>query len=39
MEEKFINGEKVYFFDELTSTMDLANKLITQNKTGVYLFQ
>ena len=35
MEEKFINGEKVYFFDELTSTMDLANKLITQNKTGV----
>ena len=35
MEEKFINGEKVYFFDELTSTMDLANKFITQNKNGI----
>ncbi len=35
MEEKFINGEKVYFFDELTSTMDLANELIAQNKNGV----
>ena len=35
MEEKFINGEKVYIFDELTSTMDLADKLITQNKTDV----
>ena len=35
MEEKFINGEKVYFFDELTSTMDLANELIKQNKNGV----
>jgi len=35
MVEKIISGEKVYFFDEVDSTMSIANEFIKEGKKGI----